>query len=61
MTKQKFLVTMIYLNAVLLLFNAFYTHDKAAVVINLIGCVMSWLAINMLDRSEHPQLEDKKE
>ena len=59
MTKQKFLVIMLFVNAALLLFNAFYTHDRVAIIINLIACVTSWLAINILDRVEQGQLDNK--
>lgn len=59
MTKQKFLVIMLFANAALLLFNSFYTHDKVAIIINLTACFTSWLAINILDRVEQIQTDNK--
>ena len=59
MTKQKFLVIVLFINVALLLFNSFYTHDKVAIIINLITCFTSWLAINVLDQVEQIQTNNK--
>jgi len=50
---------MLFVNAALLLFNAFYTHDRVSIVINLVACITSWLAINVLDRFEQAQSDNK--
>lgn len=59
MTKQRFMVIMIFVNAALMMFNTFYTHDTTAVLINLFGCITSWVALYMLDWTENKRSELK--
>lgn len=59
MTSHHFLTIMMTVNAVLLAFSLFYTHDNFAAIISFFGCLTSWLAIYLLSWSESLQMEIK--